>query len=175
MPARRTLQQRHLEQEPVEPSMCIIIRASVALAAVLVSFGVWRSIRLSASGELMWFVTTPHSVTLTNGNAGGALLHHCCQSQIWIWTRRAGAERESYAIIPPATNHKGYVWRCDGWAAPRLPVFPYLVYWTDAPFACDSVPGAPTRPKGLADRQIRFGDRSVAFLADNGDSLAIKW
>lgn len=152
--------------------MRIVIKVFVILLMLLASFVIWRATVLTSTGQLMWFVAAPHSVTLTNGKTGEALLHHCCQSQIWILTRRAGAERESYAIVPPAANHKGHVWRCDGWEAPRLPLFPYLVYWTDAWFDCDSNPG---HHRGPFDREAQFGDHSAAFIADDGSHLAVSW
>lgn len=144
------------------------------LSALLVSFVIWRSAILTRSGELMWFVSTPHAVLLTNGKASDALVHHCCESRIWILTRSTVVERESYAIIPPVGRREGYIWRCDGWAAPRLPLFPYFVYWTDVPFDCDSDTARAHR-RAEFDRQIHFGDHSVAFLADDGGSLAVSW
>jgi hypothetical protein len=154
--------------------MRIAVKALVTLVTLLISFVTWRTVVLSRSGELMWFVAA-HSVTLTNGKIGEALLHHCCQSRIWILTHRTGVVRESYAIIPPVAGRAGYVWRCDGWVAPWLPVFPYPAFWSDIPFDCDSEPAALTHHRAPVDREIRFGDHSVAFLADDGSRVALKW
>jgi hypothetical protein len=155
--------------------MRIVLRVFVILLALLVSFVIWRSAILTRSGELMWFVYTPSAIVLTNGMAGDALLHHCCESRIWILTRHTSIERESYAIIPPVAKRDGYVWRCDGWAAPRLPLFPYLVYWTDVPFDCDSDPAALTHRRSPSDRELQFGQHFVAFIADDGSSLVVRW
>lgn len=151
------------------------LKVFALLLTPLVSFVIWWAAVQTSSGELMWFVSALHAATLTNGKAEDALLHHCCESRIWILTRHAGAGRESYAIIPPFAKREGYVWRCDGWAAPRLPLFPYFVYWTDAPFDCDSDPAALARQKRPVDRELQFGEHSVAFIADDGSSVVVKW
>jgi hypothetical protein len=142
---------------------------------LLISFVIWRTAVLTSSGQLMWFVSDSHSITSTNGKTEEALLHHCCQSQIWILTRREAAERVSYAIVPPAAQNRGYVWRCEGWSASRLPLFPYLVYWTDVAFDCDSDAVRFTHHQGRFDREVQFGDHSFAFAADDGSHLAVRW
>jgi hypothetical protein len=146
------------------------MKAFVVLLTLLVSFVSWRFSR-----ELMWFVSASRSITTANGEVEESSLHYCCQSRVLILTRRAGARRESYAIVPPFGKRKGDVWRCKGWAAPRLPLFPYLVTWSDVPFDCDSDTAALTHYRGPLDREIRFGDHAVAFLADDGSRLAVGW
>jgi hypothetical protein len=154
--------------------MRIVIRAFVVFLTLLSAFVIWRAVGLTSSGQLMWFAAAPRSVALANGKAEEVLFHHCCQSRIWILTRRAGAERESYAIIPPFAKHEGYVWRCNGWTAPRLPFFPFIVYWSDAAFDCDSDRAILTGHRGQSAREIRFGENSVVFIAVDGSSLAIR-
>lgn len=153
--------------------MRIIVKGIVVLLTLLAAFVIWRMIGMTSSGELMWFVAASGSPALANGKVDEALVHHCCQSRIWILTRRTGGERESYAIVRPFAKREGYVWRCEGWTAPRLPLFPYLVYWSDVAFVCDSDSALLAGHGFSLARNVQFGESSVSFTADNGSSLTV--
>lgn len=136
--------------------------ALIGTAAAL--FLVWRGVRLTSEDHLLWFVSEPASV-LANGHQTEARVHLEWKRRVLIVTPR---NDKSYLVTVPPDDPKGHIEGCNGWRAPRLPIFPFFVFTSDA-LPCNGL--FEDRPH---DRALAFADRSLTFISDKGDRLEIK-
>ena len=139
------------------------VRVVALIGAAAVLFLVWRGVRLTADDQLLWFVSEP-AIVLANRRQTQARVH-------LEWKRRVSIvtplNDQSYLVTVPPDDPKGHIEGCNGWRAPRLPIFPFFVFTSDAP-PCNGFEGSPH------DRALVFADRSLTFISDKGDRLEIK-
>jgi hypothetical protein len=134
--------------------MRIVLRAFVILFTLLISFVIWRSAVLTSSGQLMWFVSDSHSITSMNGKTEEAYPMQSFHRPIKILDTFGAAKgglhlgfRSFRILFTGRTSHSI--------ATATLSVL--------------------FHHKGRFDREVQFGDHSVAFAADDGSHLAVRW
>jgi hypothetical protein len=153
--------------------MRILRNVLLVVLGVLVLFISDRIIVLSRSGELLWFVIQRHAVVTFDGHPSNVSVHREWKNPYFIVTRNRSGKRESYFVAAYAP--RAFVQNCDGWTAPRLPIFPFLVISSEF-VDCDGLNGLKDRKKAaLPDARVTVGEHWLRFTDEDGSIVQVHW